>query len=176
MSINETCGWFVVLNSEEIKQFDCDGYVSPISILSHKEVGKLRQKLETIEAVQNGALYPAQRNKSFLLFKWLNDLTRDTRILEPVSQLIGPDILLWNTLFWIKEAGAKNLFRGTKILSIGVFPVKKSSQLGLPCPLLASMLDVCGLCPAPTKVIFYRIKTATTMTICLPEAKRSTLI
>jgi hypothetical protein len=107
MSINETCGWFVVLNNEEIKQFDCDGYVSPISILSHAEVGKLRQKLETIEAVQNGALYPAQRNKSFLLFKWLNDLTRDTRILEPVSQLIGPDILLWNTLFWIKEAGAK---------------------------------------------------------------------
>ena len=43
-----------------------------------------------------------------MLFKWLNDLTRDARILEPISQLIGSDILLWNTLFWIKEAGAKN--------------------------------------------------------------------
>jgi non-heme Fe2+,alpha-ketoglutarate-dependent halogenase len=28
--------------------------------------------------------------------------------LDPVEQLIGPDILLWNTIFWIKEAGAKS--------------------------------------------------------------------
>ena len=96
-----------MLSASETEQFDRDGYISPVSVLTLGDANTLRQKLEVIEAAQNGALYPAQRNKSFLLFKWLNDLARDPRILEPVSQLIGPDILLWNTLVWIKEAGAK---------------------------------------------------------------------
>ncbi len=96
------------LSSSEIRQFEHDGHISPVDVLSRSEAGDLRKKLETLEAAQGGALYPAQRNKSFLLFKWLNDLTRDARILDPISQLIGPDILLWNTLFWIKEAGTKD--------------------------------------------------------------------
>jgi len=95
----------MVLSVSDVSQFELDGYVSPISVLSVAEANDLRQKLETVEAAQNGALYPGQRNKSFLLFKWLNDLVHDPRILDPVAQLIGPDILLWNTIFWIKEAG-----------------------------------------------------------------------
>ncbi len=98
----------MVLSGTQLSQFDSDGYVSPIPVLSVAEANDLRRELEAVEARQNGALYPEQRSKSFLLFKWLNDLVRDARILDPVEQLIGPDILLWNTIFWIKEAGAKN--------------------------------------------------------------------
>ncbi len=98
----------MVLSGTQLSQFDSDGYVSPIPVLSVAEANDLRRELEAVEAKQNGALYPEQRSKSFLLFKWLNDLVRDARILDPVEQLIGPDILLWNTIFWIKEAGAKN--------------------------------------------------------------------
>lgn len=94
--------------SSEIEQFERDGYISPISVLDKDEAAGLRSQLETVESRQGGALFPAQRNKSYLLFKWLNDLVQDPRILDPVSQLIGPDILLWNTLFWIKEAGSKS--------------------------------------------------------------------
>jgi len=99
---------FMVLSRSEVSQFELDGYVSPVPVLSVAEANDLRKKLEEVEAAQNGALYPWQRSKSFLLFKWLNDLVRNPRILDPVAQLIGPDILLWNTIFWIKDAGAKN--------------------------------------------------------------------
>ena len=95
-----------MLDKSDVSQFETDGYVSPVSVLNDEEVAVLRTKLETVEAGQDGALYPTQRSKSFLLFKWLNDLIRDPRVLDPVEQLIGPDILLWNTIFWIKEAGA----------------------------------------------------------------------
>ena len=98
----------MALTDQQVQQFKTDGYVTPISVLSASEANQMRQQLQSVEAVQDGALYPAQRNKSFLLFKWLNDLTRDPRVLDPVSQLIGPDILLWNTLFWIKEPGASS--------------------------------------------------------------------
>ena len=57
-----------MLSASETKQFDRDGYISPVSVLTLGDANTLRQKLEVIEAAQNGALYPAQRNKSFLLF------------------------------------------------------------------------------------------------------------
>jgi hypothetical protein len=61
-----------------------------------------------VEARQGGKLEPAQRSRAFLLFKWLDDLIRDPRVLDPVEQLIGPDILCWSTIFWIKDSGSKS--------------------------------------------------------------------
>ena len=29
-------------------------------------------------------------------------------MLDPIEQIIGPNILCWNTIFWIKEAGSKS--------------------------------------------------------------------
>ncbi len=98
----------MVLSASEISQFERDGYVSPIPVLSSAEANGLRDKLQTAEVAQGGALDAAQRSKSFLLFKWLDELVRDARVLDPIEQLIGPDILLWNTIFWIKEAESKS--------------------------------------------------------------------
>jgi non-haem Fe2+, alpha-ketoglutarate-dependent halogenase len=96
------------LTDQTVTQYRRDGYVCPISVMPADEAVGLRDKLETFEATQGGKLQPAQRNKSHLLFKWLDDLIRDPRILDPVSQLIGDDLLCWNTLFWIKEAGSES--------------------------------------------------------------------
>jgi chlorinating enzyme len=89
-----------------IEQYFRDGYVAPLPILEADEVALLRGRLEAFEATQGGSLQPVQRSKSHLLFKWLDDLIRDARILDPIEDLIGPDILCWNTIFWIKEAGS----------------------------------------------------------------------
>jgi len=97
-----------ILDDGQITQYHKDGYICPVPVLEATEVAGLRAKLETFEATQGGKLDPAQRNKSHLLFKWLDDLIRDPRILDPIEQLIGPDILCWNTLFWIKEAGSQS--------------------------------------------------------------------
>ena len=98
----------MTLTSTEMDQFQRDGYISPLPVLNRDEISSLRQQLEAVEARQGGALLPEQRSKSYLLFKWLNDLVQDPRVVEPVAQLIGPDVLLWNTLFWIKEAGSQS--------------------------------------------------------------------
>lgn len=93
------------LSAEAIEQYRRDGYTFPRRVMPADEATALRARLEAFEATQGGALTPAQRNKSHLLFKWLDDLVRDPRILDPIEDLIGPDILCWNTLFWIKEPG-----------------------------------------------------------------------
>lgn len=98
----------MTLSTAEVEQFREDGYVFPVDILSTEEVANIRDRLETEEARHGGKLLPGQRSKGHLLFKWLDDLIRDPRVLDPVEQLIGPNILCWNTLFWIKEADQKS--------------------------------------------------------------------
>ena len=94
------------LAQNAVKQYFDEGYFCPIRVLNDAEVADYRSQLEACESMQGGALQPAQRSKSHLLFKWLDDLIRDPRILDPIEDLIGPDILCWNTIFWIKEAGS----------------------------------------------------------------------
>ena len=95
-----------VLSEGAIEQIRRDGYYTPFQLLSESEAVQLRTRLEVVEAAEGGKLKPAQRNKSHLLFKWLDDLIRDPRVLDPIEDLIGPDILCWNTILWIKEAGS----------------------------------------------------------------------
>jgi hypothetical protein len=94
------------LSQAAVAQFRDDGYYSPVSVLSAGEAADLRARLEAFEATQGGRLEPAQRNKSHLLFKWIDDLIHDARVVDPIEDLLGPDILCWNTIFWIKEAGS----------------------------------------------------------------------
>ena len=97
-----------VLSAAKVSQVRNDGYIAPIDVLPKTEAEELRVRLEAYEAEQGEPLQGAQRNKSFLLFRWLDDLIRDARVLDPIEQIIGPNILCWNTIFWIKEAGSKS--------------------------------------------------------------------
>jgi hypothetical protein len=90
------------------EQYDRDGYLFPIDVLPPAEVAAYRASIEALEARQGGKLLPSQRPKSHLLFKWLDDLIRDLRVLDPIEELIGPNILCWNTIFWIKDAGSES--------------------------------------------------------------------
>ena len=81
------------LSAEQIAQYRRDGYVCPVPVMSADEARGLRRQLEAFEATQGGKLQAAQRSRAFLLFKWLDDLIRDPRVLDPIEQLIGPDIL-----------------------------------------------------------------------------------
>jgi hypothetical protein len=97
-----------VLSQAALEQYRHQGYYFPLPVLEEDEVSRLRSKLEAFESAQGHPLQGAQRNKSHLLFKWLDDLMRDARILDAVEDLVGPDILCWNTLFWIKEARSQS--------------------------------------------------------------------
>ncbi|MEM7465330.1 MAG: phytanoyl-CoA dioxygenase family protein [Pseudomonadota bacterium] len=97
-----------LLSDEQVCQFHEKGYLFPIDLLSCDEVATARAKLEAFEKNNGGPINGAARSKTHLLFKWIDDMMRDERILDIVAQLIGENILCWNTLFWIKEAGSKS--------------------------------------------------------------------
>ena len=96
-----------LLSADAIAQFAEEGYYSPLRILDEEQVASYRAQLESFEKKQGTPVGGAQRSKSHLLFKWVDELMRHKQILDAVEDLIGPDILCWNTFFWIKEAGSQ---------------------------------------------------------------------
>ena len=92
-----------LLNENAIAQYNREGYYFPVKILDAEQVAANRARLEKFEDAQGSPISGAQRSKSHLLFTWVDDLMRHAKILDAVEDLIGPDILCWNTFFWIKE-------------------------------------------------------------------------
>ena len=97
-----------VLSEDAIEQYHREGYFFPIRILDDEGVAANRRRLEEFESRQGKPVEGAQRSKSHLLFKWVDDLMRNPKLLDAVEDLIGGDILCWNTIFWIKESGSQS--------------------------------------------------------------------
>ncbi len=92
------------LSPTQVAAYEREGYLAPIEVMSEAEARGLRAKLESLEAGMGGPLRGDIRHKAHLLFPFLADLIRHEAILDAVEDLLGPDILCWNTNFFIKEA------------------------------------------------------------------------
>ncbi|HWD59067.1 MAG TPA: phytanoyl-CoA dioxygenase family protein [Stellaceae bacterium] len=92
------------LSRTQIAAYERDGYLAPLRVMIASEARALRGTLESIEAGMGGPLRGDIRHKAHLLFPFLAELIRHPAILDAVEDLLGPDILCWNTNFFIKEA------------------------------------------------------------------------
>ncbi|WP_420392914.1 phytanoyl-CoA dioxygenase family protein [Acuticoccus sp.] len=92
----------MALTDEAVAHYAREGYVFPVRVMTAHEAAGYAERLEAHER-QHGALAGNQRHKSHLLFTWCAEIARRTEILDAVEQLIGPDILLWGSSFFIKE-------------------------------------------------------------------------
>jgi non-heme Fe2+,alpha-ketoglutarate-dependent halogenase len=94
------------LDAAAIDQFQQAGYLSPVPVISASQAKICRARLEAYEAELGHPVKGPLRTKPHLLFKWVDELMRHTTILDCIEGLIGPDILCWNSWFWIKEANS----------------------------------------------------------------------
>ena len=95
-----------ILSDTQVIQFHKNGFLPAFPVLSVDQAVQLRANLESFEAEKDGALKGSLRFKNHLLFKWLSDLIRSPNILDTVEEIIGPDIMVWSTDWWIKEANS----------------------------------------------------------------------
>jgi hypothetical protein len=90
--------------------YEKGGYFFPYDVTSEAEAAELLADLEAAEAevgsdrarISMLRSYPAQLLPSFAR------LIRHPRLIEAVSQMIGPDLLVWSCGFFIKEAGSRS--------------------------------------------------------------------
>jgi hypothetical protein len=93
------------LTEAEVARFQAIGYHFPIPVFEPDEQAELRRQAERTRALIGGRFAGRMNQKPHLLFPWLNGLIRDRRIVAPVIDLLGPDLLCWGTQFFAKDAG-----------------------------------------------------------------------
>jgi len=93
-----------ILTPMQIETFWRDGCIFPIRVMPEAEALAIRSRLEAYEAGDGGPLKGDLRHKTHLLFPWLGDLVRNSRVVDAIEDLYGPNLLCWTTNFFIKEA------------------------------------------------------------------------
>jgi len=92
------------LSSEQVARYEEGGIVFPLRLFSADETVGFLARLEAIEAARAGRLPPSLNAKPHLLIPWAWDIVHDARVLDPVEDLLGPDLLCWATSFIVKNA------------------------------------------------------------------------
>ena len=92
-----------LLSEDEVAAYHAHGFHFPIDVLDADEVAGFRRRLEDYEAVSGGPIKAEMRHRSHVLFTWIDEMIRHPRILDAVEDVLGPNILCWNTSFFIKE-------------------------------------------------------------------------
>ena len=90
------------LSSAAVERYRRDGFYFPVPVLTPDEARECRRRLEVVEAATGGQLGGELRQKPHLLFTWLADLVRHPAILDAVEDVLGPNLLVWSTSFFIK--------------------------------------------------------------------------
>jgi hypothetical protein len=93
-----------LLTSAQAQAYEKDGYVSPVAVLTAEEVEQYRAELECWEKTRGAPIDFPEKSKSYLLFNWADQLVHHPKILDAVEDLIGPDILVYHSTLFLKEA------------------------------------------------------------------------
>ena len=89
------------LSDDQVEAYRGDGGLFPVTIMSEAAAAEHRRRLEAAEAVHGNMHY---RSKPYLLFSSAKEIAGNAALLDAVEDILGPDILLWNSAYVIKEA------------------------------------------------------------------------
>jgi hypothetical protein len=94
------------LTPEQLASYRHDGFLFPIPALSPAEIATCLDGLARLEAGLGCAVADADvkwRSHAYAHSPWFNALIRHPRILDAIEDVIGPNILVWTSTFFIKE-------------------------------------------------------------------------
>jgi len=95
------------LSSNQLKQYEDKGFVSPIDIFSKDKAKEIRNEIELIEKEMPNELEKSGRYNAHLISPLLDQVTHNSEILDAVQSLIGKDILVCGTTLFIKNPNVK---------------------------------------------------------------------
>ncbi len=96
-------GW---LSEAEVERYREDGFVFPVSVMSQAQSIACREHYEAVEAGARDRreLAACLKSNSHFVMPMVDEVVRHPVILDAVESVLGPDLLVWSTTFWIKEA------------------------------------------------------------------------
>ena len=98
------------LSGSDLSKYWESGFISPIDVFTSSETQRFRQEFESLEHRFGGQ----DRARSFttdihLIQRWAWDVATNPRILACVSGVLGDNVLLWSTNWFIKEPGDRKI-------------------------------------------------------------------
>ena len=97
------------LTQEQVDFFHENGFLFPIPALTETETKACLDGLARLEAELGCHVAdadPKWRSHAHFHSPWFNNLVRHPKILDAIEDVIGPDILVWTSTFFIKESGS----------------------------------------------------------------------
>lgn len=82
-----------------------DGIVFPIPALPEPEAARLAGRFQALTAMDDGRTYRRFAKKPHLVLPWLDQVIRDPAVLGPITEILGPDVLCWSSIFFAKAPG-----------------------------------------------------------------------
>lgn len=100
------------LSTTQVRDYRANGYLYPLDGLTAGEVARYREELRKTEAHLGGSLMAIDkkfRGNLHFMCRWVDELARTPAILDAVEDLLGPDILLYTSRFFIKEPRSEGI-------------------------------------------------------------------
>ena len=91
------------LSSNQLKQYEDQGYLSPIEVLSSSEALEAREEIEFIEKKMPNEIDKSGRYNVHLISPKLDSIVHNSKILDAVECIIGKNILVCSTTLFIKN-------------------------------------------------------------------------
>ena len=95
------------LSEEQVVRWRHNGFLAPFPLLSAEEVQACRDGVQRFEEWLGGRINALPemkwRTMPHLILPWAAKLAREQGILDVVEDVIGPDILIYTSTFFIKE-------------------------------------------------------------------------
>ena len=124
-----------LLTAEQVAAFDRDGFVLPVQVLPPEEAARLLSAYEDYERRYwgyNDRAFDDDAGREFLRqpqrqARWAYDLVTHPGVLDGVEDLLGPDIMVWESKLFVKPPHSESIVTwhqdGTYV---GLDPVEKT--------------------------------------------------
>ena len=87
-----------------VSRYERNGYLFPFRVLDAAEADGLWQRVQAFRRDRPDDARTAFSLNPHYVLPWLYDLARHPRILDRVETVLGPDLLVWQTGFFAKQA------------------------------------------------------------------------
>ena len=109
----------VGLTKEQKEFYQENGYLAPVRIMSTEDAGRLRSLYENTFDPDNVATIlkdvgfdpnevDLRQSSPHLFYKWVAELMYQPKLVGAVRDILGADVVVWLTEFFVKEARSSN--------------------------------------------------------------------
>ena len=91
------------LSSNQLQEYNNNGYVAPIGVLTKDQAFEIRKEIENIEAHWPDELKGVGRNYVHMISPILDEVCHNSKMLDAVESIIGKNILICGTTLFIKN-------------------------------------------------------------------------